>query len=79
LDEKWEPGGAFTIKGGYEHELPVVIALARTCGQLLIYPDTGAVPLIVDGADDAATIIQLLAQAEGGPDPWRAFHQLRYG
>jgi len=56
-----------------------VIALAATCGQLLIYPDTGAVPLILDGGDDPATILRLLAQADGEADQWQAFHRLRYG
>jgi hypothetical protein len=79
LEESWEAGEAFTIKGGYEHELPVVIALTRACGQLLIYPDTGATPLIVDSLDDPATILRLLGQASEDPSPWHAFHQLRYG
>ena len=55
-EESWEGAGFFTVKGDYEHELPLVIALAGTCGQLVIYPDTGAVAVIVDSADDAATV-----------------------
>jgi hypothetical protein len=56
-----------------------VIALAAVCGQLLIYPDTGAVAVIVDSADDPATLTRLLAEADGEPDQWQAFHRLRYG
>jgi len=56
-DESWEAYGYFTVKAAYEQELPVVIALAATCGQLLIYTGTGAVPLIVDGGDDPARVI----------------------
>jgi hypothetical protein len=78
-DESWEECGYFTVKAAYEEELPVVIALAATCGQLLIYPDTGAVPLILDGGDDPATILRLLAQADDEADEWQAFHRLRYG
>ncbi|GAA5177011.1 hypothetical protein GCM10023322_00590 [Rugosimonospora acidiphila] len=78
-DESWDEPGYFLIKADYDKELTVVIALAAGCGQLLIYPDTGAVPVIVNGSDDPAAVAELLAQADDEPDEWQAFHQLRYG
>ena len=78
-DESWDAPDYFTITPGGEHELAVVIALAATCGQLLIYPDSGTVAMIVDSADDPAALTHLLAEADREPDQWQAFHRLRYG
>jgi hypothetical protein len=78
-DESWESDGFFTIKGGVESELGVGIALAGRCGQLVIYPDSGATAIIVDADDDASEVVRLLARAEAEPDDWFAFHRLRYG
>ena len=78
-DETWNSHEFFTIKGDREKELSLAIALTATCGQLLIYPDSGAVPIIVSNADDPVTVREFLAQADTASDPWLAFHQLRYG
>jgi hypothetical protein len=78
-DETWDALGYFTVRGGWERELLVVIALTARCGQLLIYPDTGAVAVIVDSQDDPSTVTHLLDEAANEPDEWQAFHRLRYG
>jgi hypothetical protein len=78
-DETWNGLGYFTMKGDWEKELLVAIALTARCGQLLIYPDTGAVAVIVDSRDDPSTVTRLLDEAANEPDECQAFHRLRYG
>jgi hypothetical protein len=77
-DETWDAFGYFTLKGDREKELLVLIALTVACGQLLIYPDSGAVAVIVDSRDDPSTVTRLLDEAANEPDEWQAFHRLRY-
>ena len=45
--------GTFTMRGSIEVEAAVLTTVCLRCGQLLLYPDTGAPPVVVDAARDA--------------------------
>ena len=48
--------GTFTMRGSIEVEAAVLTTVCRRCGQLLLYPDTGAPPVVVDAARDAQRV-----------------------
>ncbi len=67
------------MRGDLETELRVLMQLGHRCGQLWLYPDTGAPALVVDAAldiDEVAALYGCLVSAEDG---WEQVHWQLYG
>ena len=69
--------GTFTMRGSIEVEVAVLTTVCRRCGQLMLYPDSGAPPVVVDAATDAQRVAAVWTAARQQPDSWRyVFEQL---
>ena len=74
------PGDSFVINGGTSPlSLAVLIKLAERCGQLLVYPDSGAPPIVIDEEMDPEAVHAIYTEFEAEPDGWELFFQEMYG
>lgn len=74
------PGESFVIYGGTTKlALAILIKLAERCGQLLVYPDSGAPPIVIDEDLDADEVHTIYSEFECEPDAWNLFFQEMYG
>jgi hypothetical protein len=74
------PGESFFIYGGTSQlGIAIVIKLAERCGQLIIWPDSGAPPIIVDGDDDAKSTYETYVEFGAEADDWEPYFEQMYG
>jgi hypothetical protein len=66
--------GSITMNGYLVTELTLLEILSRDCGQLLLYPDTGAPAVIVQPGMDAEKISELWNDAYDRQDSWEYFY-----
>ena len=59
--------------------LPVLIRLAGRCGQLFLYPDSGAPPIVIEAGLDAEAIAEVYAEACDLDDGLAYFYEQMYG
>jgi hypothetical protein len=64
---------------GSEVILPALIRLAEKCGQLFLYPDSGAPPIVVEPDLDADAVAELYAEACEREDGLTYFYEQLYG
>jgi len=69
------PGDDFAIYGRGPLSLAILIKLCERCGQLLVYPDTGEPPIVLDATMDADAIYTLHSQGNS----WKEFFEAMYG
>jgi hypothetical protein len=72
------PGEYFTVRSS-DVILAALIRLCARCGQLLLYPDSGAPSIILDAALDAEAVSELYAEAVEREDGWEYFFERMYG
>jgi hypothetical protein len=74
------PGEYFTMYGRCTLTLEILIKLCERSGQLLLWPDSGEPPIILDATMDAQEVFDLHCEAsDKGPDAWRFFFEQMYG
>jgi hypothetical protein len=74
------PGESFVIYGGTSRlGIAIVIKLAERCGQLVIWPDSGDPPIIVDGDDDATIVADCYHEFLEQSDEWETYFERMYG
>jgi hypothetical protein len=64
---------------GSEVLLPALIRLAGRCGQLFLYPDSGAPPIVIEAGLDAEAVAQVYAEACEMEDGLAYFYERMYG
>jgi hypothetical protein len=69
------PGEDFAIYGHRLLSLAILIKLCERCGQLLVYPDTGEPPIVLDATMNADAVDTLHSQSES----WEEFFEAMYG
>lgn len=57
-DEANVPETHFRIRYQSLAQIKLLVLLCRRCGQLLVWPDTGDLPMVLEGTDDAATVFE---------------------
>jgi hypothetical protein len=77
-DDRPPPADHFVVRGA-ELILPVLIKLCERCGQLYVYPDSGAPSIILDSSLDGTAVSELYAEANEQADPWAFFFTQMYG
>jgi len=77
-DDRTTPGDHFIVRGT-ETILSVLIRLCERCGQLYVYPDSGAPPIVLDSSMDGKAVVELYAEATEQHDPWTFFFTEMYG
>jgi hypothetical protein len=63
----------------YEAELRVVYALAASCGQQWIYPDSGAPSIVVDPRIDFERALRVWTEANARDGGWEWLYRALYG
>jgi len=66
---------AITMHGNIRTELTLLELLSHTCGQLLLYPDTGDPAVVVEPGMDVARVYSLWTNANRQLDPWEYFYR----
>jgi hypothetical protein len=79
----WDrPGAApdeyVTVRGS-DVLLPALVRLAGKCGQLYLYPDSGAPPIVVEPDLDADAVAELYTEACEREDGLAYFYEQMYG
>jgi hypothetical protein len=70
------PRDSITMHGGsMTVELMLLEMLSHKCGQLLLYPDTGAPAIIVQPGMNAEGIAELWKESCEQSDPWKYFYE----
>jgi hypothetical protein len=77
-DDRSCPGEYCTVRG-FDVILAALIRLCSRCGQLLLYPDSGAPSIILDATLDAEAVSELYAEAVEREDSWEYFFEQMYG
>ena len=72
------PGDFFTVYGS-EVILSVLIRLCERCGQLYLYPDSGAPAIVLDASLEAGAVAELYAETYEMKDAWSYFFENMYG
>ena len=66
---------SITMRGNFPLELFLVRRLAERCGQLLLYPDTGDPPVVVEAGDDVGRMASLWLESVNAGDSWSGFYE----
>ncbi|MGH7174495.1 MAG: hypothetical protein ACRELG_29870 [Gemmataceae bacterium] len=77
-EERSIPGDYFTVYGTMTI-LSVLIRLCQRCGQLYVYPDSGAPAIILDASLDSGAVAELYAEAWEQQEAWAYFFEKMYG
>jgi len=72
------PGDSFILRGS-GIILSVLIRLCERCGQLYLYPDSGAPAIVLDASLNPVAVAELYAEADDQEDAWAYFFQKMYG
>jgi len=72
------PKECFKIRGDIFAELKLLAYLARSCGQLWMYPDTGGIAIIVDSSLEPDAVGRVWLDASDREDDWQFFYQQVY-
>lgn len=73
------PAESFRVRGLPEYEVPLLIDLAEQCGQLLAFPDSGEVPLLVEPGQSPEVVAAAYRVAQEDADPARRYFSELYG
>jgi hypothetical protein len=65
---------SITMQGNFPLELFLVWRLTQCCGQLVLYPDSGVPPIVVEPADDIGRAARIWTQTESGIS-WPEFYR----
>jgi len=76
--DRWTPGDHFFIRGS-DVLFSVLIRLCQRCGQLYLYPDSGAPAIVLDARLKPKTVARLHREACQRPDPWPYFFERMHG
>jgi hypothetical protein len=79
FDGDWPPARdqplqALKVRGDLENSLRVLTALARVCGQLFLYPDTGEPAIVVDAVTVPQATAKAYRESVGGDASWERFY-----
>ena len=66
-------------KAAYPLALALLIRLCGRCGQLVLWPDTGEPPIVLDASMDPQELDELHGRASEEEVSWRWFFQQAYG
>lgn len=69
------PNASITMRGNFALELFIVRNLAERCGQLVLYPDTGDPPVVVESDDDIGHAASIWLDAVKAETSWAEFYQ----
>jgi hypothetical protein len=72
------PNECFKIRGDIVAKLKLLHYLARSCGQLWLYPDTGEIAVIMDYSMDPDAVARTWLEASERDHDWRYFYQHVY-
>ncbi len=75
VNRHYVPGDHFAIYGRSPLSLAILIKLCERCGQLLVYPDTGEPPIVLDATMDADGVYTLHSESES----WEECFEEMYG
>jgi len=78
-DDAYVPDDAFKLRGDELVELRVLVELSRKCGQLWMYPDTGAPAIVVDAWLNIDYTLRLYMEVYLAGDGWERFYRQMYG
>ena len=83
IGSDWEDHQAvapyIALRGFRDWEIAFVAALCERCGQLGIYPDSGAAAIILDANIDREYYTNVWKQSYTQEDDWRYVHETLYG
>lgn len=66
---------SITMRGNFPLELFLVRRLTERCGQLVLYPDTGDPPVVVESGDDIGRTASVWLEAVNEEISWAEFYQ----
>jgi hypothetical protein len=69
-DDQFVPEDCFRMCGDWDIELKVLAEVGKKCGQLWMYPDTGAPAIVVDSFLDIDKTLRLYKQVYAAEDGW---------
>jgi hypothetical protein len=78
-DDNYTPSSHFKLKGDWQVELNVLTDVCTKCGQLWMYPDTGAPAIVVDESLDVERTLALYERFYSAEDGWQRFYAEMYG
>jgi hypothetical protein len=78
-DDTYVPPEYFKLRGDWLVELRVLVELSSKCGQLWMYPDTGAPAIVVDALLDIDHTLRLFEELYSAEDGWERFYHAIYG
>ena len=70
-----EEKASITMRGNFPLELFIVRELTDRCGQLVVYPDTGDPPVIVEPGDDIGRKASIWVEQVKTDDSWAEFYR----
>jgi len=68
----------FAMRGDAFWEIALITTRSQRCGQLVIFPDTGASSLVLDAASDPDYYAAVWTQSFAEDDDWMYIHQTLY-
>lgn len=66
---------SITMRGNFPLELFLVRRLTERCGQLVLYPDTGDPPVVIESGDDVGRIASVWLEAVSDQISWAEFYR----
>ena len=78
-DDHYIPETYFKMKGDWRVELNVLTDVCNKCGQLWMYPDTGAPAIVIDAMLDVERTLGLYERYYWADDGWERFYAEMYG
>jgi hypothetical protein len=66
---------AIRMHGSFQTELKLLEILSHTCGQLVLYPDTGDPAVVVEPGMDVEKVYRLWTKAIGQLGSWEYFYR----
>jgi hypothetical protein len=76
---KWATAAYIALRYSRDWEIAIAAKLCQRCGQLVIYPDSGASAIILDENSDIEHYVYVWKQSWKQDDDWRYVHELLYG